>query len=165
MQTEAGTTLNTYHQYFGEEKHTHDRVAVLVARWNPEITEALYQGALETLQRYGVERVLRLQVPGSFELPLAARQVATTKNFDAIICLGAVIKGETRHDEYINHAVCKGLMDVQLKFKLPVMMGVLTCETLEQAQDRAGGKHGNKGSECAVAALEMIDLLRALKKS
>lgn len=155
---------NQYQQYFGEEKHTHDRVAILVARWHPEITEALYQGAVETLEKHHVERILRLQVPGTYELPLAARQVAANKNFDAIICLGCVVKGETRHDEYINRAVSQGLMHVQLKYRVPVMFGVLTVETYAQALDRAGGKHGNKGAECAVAALEMIDLLRALKR-
>jgi 6,7-dimethyl-8-ribityllumazine synthase len=149
-------------QYLGEEDHEEDRIAILVARWHSEITETLYQGAVEVLQAYGVQaqNIERYNVPGSYELPMAAGFLAATRRFDAILAFGVVVKGATRHDEYINHAVSSRLLDVSLQHHLPVLLGVLTVETLQQAIERAQGPVGYKGQECAVAALEMIDLMR-----
>ena len=110
----------------------------------------------------GADRVRIDRVPGAFELPLAAKALARTKQFAAVICLGAVIRGETTHDQHINRAVSVGLCEAGLHSGVPVLFGVLTCDTLEQAIHRAGGNVGNKGSECALAALEMIDLLAKL---
>lgn len=153
---------HTY-QYTGNEDHKGDRIALVVGKWHAEITQELYRGAIAILEANGVEFTLKQEVPGAYELPLAAKWLADSRRFDAIICLGVVVKGETRHDEYINHAVARSLMKVSLKHKLPVIYGVLTTENLQQAYARAGGEAGHKGKECGVAALEMIDLMRATK--
>lgn len=151
-------------QYSGGNPHQGDRVVIVVSKWNPEVTEALFQGAVATLQEVGVrdENILRYDVPGAFELPTGA-DIALQKhpNLDGIICLGCVIQGETRHFEFISQAVADGIMKVTLEYHCPVMFGVLTPDTLQQALDRAGGKYGNKGAEAAVALLEMIDLERS----
>lgn len=137
------------------------RLAIVVAEWNRHITEKLVQGAVATLTEHGVsdDRIDVAWVPGSWEIPLMAQHMATSGKYAAIICLGAVIKGETTHDEHINRGVSLALMELGLKSELPVMFGVLTCNTLEQAIHRAGGNVGNKGSECAEAALAMVGLL------
>jgi len=140
------------------------RYAVVVSRFNDLVTRRLLEGAVDTLRRHGadLERVDVAWVPGSFELPLAADRLARSGHYVAVICLGAVIQGETTHHEYINHQVAAGLQRVALETKLPVTFGVLTCGSLEQALDRAGGKAGNKGCEAALAAIEMVSLLPRL---
>jgi len=136
------------------------RIGIVVSEWNSEITNALYQGAVESLERHGVEvtDILTYEVPGSFELPLGAQWLLESEALDAVLCLGCVIQGETRHFDFICDSVSKGIMDLNLKFSKPVIFGVLTTGNLEQALDRAGGKHGNKGVEAALTALQMIGL-------
>ena len=131
--------------------------AVLVSEWNPEVTESLYRGAHQTLLQHGAraENILRRTVPGSYELSLAAQWMAQRREVDAVICLGCVIQGETRHFDFICQAVATGLTEVALKYNKPVIFGVLTPNTQQQALDRAGGQHGNKGDEAALAALKM----------
>ena len=139
-------------------------MGVVVSEWNADITHALYEGCRTTLLKHGVmeENIHTVQVPGSFELPAGAKILAGSRRFDAIICLGCVIKGETRHDEYINIAVANGLTTLSLASGIPCIFGVLTPDNYEQAQDRAGGKHGNKGVEAAVTALRMAALRKQL---
>ena len=134
------------------------RFGLVVAEWNRAITDVLSAGAYETLLKHGAtaENIFRNAVPGTFELSLGAQLLAQHDEIDAVICLGVVIQGETKHDDYINHAVAQGLTQVSLKFNKPVIFGVVTTNTLEQAQDRAGGKLGNKGTEAAVAAIQML---------
>ncbi|MEZ4828065.1 MAG: 6,7-dimethyl-8-ribityllumazine synthase [Bacteroidia bacterium] len=150
-------------QYHGGKNHGADRVVIAVSNWHKEITTALFQGAVTVLKETGVrpENILRYDVPGSFELPMAA-SIALAKhyNLDGVICLGCIIQGETRHFEFIAQAVANGITRVALDHNKPVIFGVLTPDTLEQAQERAGGSLGNKGAEAAVALLEMIDLER-----
>jgi 6,7-dimethyl-8-ribityllumazine synthase len=132
--------------------------AVVVSEWNTEVTEALFQGCVETLLAHGAqaENIHRVQVPGSFELSLGAQKLAQKPEIDAVICLGCVIQGETRHFDFICDAVAKGITDVSLKYDKPVIFGVLTPNSQEQAMDRAGGKHGNKGDEAAITAIKML---------
>ncbi len=133
------------------------KIGIVVSEWNADITNALLSGAKETLLKAGVseDHIEVLYVPGSFELPWGARQIMKPGKKDAVICLGCIIQGETKHDEYIAAAVASGIMQLGLMSGIPVIFGVLTTNTEEQAKDRAGGKHGNKGSEAAVAALQM----------
>ncbi len=140
------------------------RIALLVSRFNGFIVESLLQGALDTLKRHGAdERDLQIiRVPGAFEMPLVAQRLAASKHFDALIALGAVIRGGTPHFEYVAGECTKGLAAVSLKYDLPVAFGVLTVDTIEQAIERAGTKAGNKGAEAALSAIEMIGLLRNL---
>jgi len=132
--------------------------SIVVSEWNEEVTGALYSGAYQTLIEHGAnpEKIRRIDVPGSFELPLVAQWMAKKKKMDAIICLGCVIQGETRHFEFINQAVAQGIKDVGLKYNKPVIFGVLTTDTMKQALDRAGGKHGNKGEEAAITAIKLL---------
>lgn len=134
------------------------KFAVIVSEWNEEVTESLYQGAYETLVANGVakDNIIRKSVPGSFELTLAAQWMAEQKNIDAVICLGCVIQGETRHFDFICDAVAHGITNVALKYNKPVIFGVLTPNNQKQALDRAGGKHGNKGDEAAITAIKML---------
>ena len=134
------------------------RFGLVVAEWNRELTEVLGRGAHETLLRHGAkpEHIFHNTVPGSFELTLGAQLLAQHEEMDAVICLGVVIQGETKHDDYICHAVAQGLTTVGLKYNKPVIFGLVTTNTLEQAWDRAGGQHGNKGVEAAVAAIQML---------
>jgi 6,7-dimethyl-8-ribityllumazine synthase len=136
----------------------HKKFAILVSEWNQEVTNALYRGAHETLIKYGAQEknILTQTVPGSFELTLGAQKMAEKPDVDAVICLGCVIQGETRHFDFICHAVAQGITEVGLKFNKPVIFGVLTPNTQEQAMDRAGGKHGNKGDEAAITAIKML---------
>lgn len=133
-------------------------IGIVVAEWNEEITEALYEGAYRTLLAAGISKknISRRSVPGSFELPLAAQWFAEQKGFDAVIALGCVIQGETPHFDYICQAVAQGLMEVNLKYGKPVAFGVLTTLNKKQASDRAGGRLGNKGEEAAVTVLSML---------
>ncbi len=134
------------------------RFAIVVAEWNEEVTASLYAGAFETLISNGVlpENIEKINVPGSYELSLGAQKMAQKPEIDAVICIGCVIQGETKHNDYINHAVAQGLTNVSLKYDKPVIFGVLTPNTQQQALDRAGGKHGNKGDEAAITAIKML---------
>jgi len=136
------------------------RIGIVVSEWNGEITEKLLEGAFETLISCGCkkENIIRKNVPGSFELPTGAMFFVDYEDIDAVICLGCVIQGETRHFEFICHAVSQGLMDLSLKFGMPFIFGVLTTDNLQQAKDRSGGKLGNKGVEAATTAIKMIAL-------
>ncbi|HSV75551.1 MAG TPA: 6,7-dimethyl-8-ribityllumazine synthase [Bacteroidales bacterium] len=140
------------------------RMGIVVSEWNPEITGSLLQGAKGTLIRHGMkpENILVHFVPGSFELPLGAAWLIEQTNSDAVICLGCVIQGETRHFEFICQAVSQGITNLGLNTKTPVIFGVLTPDTYEQARDRAGGKHGNKGDEAAITAIKMAALKSSL---
>ncbi len=133
------------------------RFAIIVSEWNEEVTEKLFEGAFQTLLKNGArqESIVRKNVPGSYELSLGA-QFAAADDFDAIICLGCVIQGETRHFDFICQAVAHGLTTVALKYNKPVIFGVLTPNNQEQAIDRAGGKYGNKGDEAAMTAIKML---------
>ncbi len=139
-----------------------DRFAIVVAEWNRSITEKLLAGALETLQANSVspEAVDVAWVPGSWEIPLVAQRLAQSRQYAALITLGAVIRGETTHDEHINRGVSLALVEIALSNDVPVLFGVLTCNSMEQAIHRSGGNVGNKGSECAEAALKMVGLLK-----
>lgn len=141
-----------------------DRVAIVVSRFNELVTQRLLAGALDTLRRHGLPDagVTVVHVPGSFELSLVAQRLAQGGKFQAVICLGAVIQGETTHHEYINHQMAAGILQASLTSGIPVTFGVLTCSSMEQALDRAGGKAGNKGHEATLAAIEMVDVLRQL---
>lgn len=154
------TSLKSLSQY--SEKNLLDmsqkKFGVVVSEWNDQVTESLFTGAVETLLKHGVkkENIFRKNVPGSFELTLGAQWLAELKEIDAVICLGCVIQGETRHFDFICDAVAHGITNVGLKFNKPVIFGVLTPDTLQQALDRAGGKHGNKGDEAAITAIKML---------
>lgn len=140
------------------------RFALVASRTNQVVTQRLVEGAVDALRRHGVAEadVTVAWAPGSFELPLVARRLARSGRYDAVVCLGAVIRGDTPHWEYISAQVARGTAKAALEADLPVTFGVITCETLEQALDRAGGKGGNKGAEAALAALELANLLRQL---
>lgn len=136
------------------------KFAIVVAEWNSEITEALYDGAYKTLIQYGATRqnIERGNVPGSFELTLGAHWFAQREDIDAVIALGVVIQGETKHNDYINHAVAQGITNISIKNNKPVIFGVLTPNNMEQAVERSGGVHGNKGDEAAMTAIKMVGL-------
>lgn len=140
------------------------RVAVIVSRFNELITERLMQGAVEAAREHGVddECVDVFWVPGAFELPIAARRLAQRGGYHAIACVGAVIRGETPHFDFVAGEAARGIMDVARDFDLPVTFGVITSDTVEQAKARSGGSVGNKGREAMIAALEMANLLRAI---
>jgi len=139
--------------------------AILATRWNEFIVDALVKGAIDALKRHGVseEAITLVRVPGAYELPLVAQRAAATENFDAIICLGAVIRGSTAHFDYVASEAAKGIASVSMDYELPVIFGVLTTDTIEQAIERAGTKAGNKGAEAATTAIEMVNLLRKLE--
>ena len=132
---------------------------IVVSEWNAEITNALMQGAVETLKGSGIreESIIIKYVPGTFELPTGAQFLFEYEDVDAVICIGCVIQGETRHFEFICNATANGIMRVALDYNAPVIFGVLTTDNLEQAKDRSGGKHGNKGVEAAVTAIKMLN--------
>ena len=141
------------------------RFAIVVSRFNGFITERLLAGALEALQGAGAgkDQMEVFQVPGAFEIPIAAKKVAATGAFDAVICIGCVLRGETSHYDYVCSEAARGIMLAQMDSGVPMAFCVLTCDTLEQAVDRAGLKGGNKGFECGLAAIEMAGLVRQLK--
>jgi 6,7-dimethyl-8-ribityllumazine synthase len=142
------------------------KIAVVCARFNGFITDRLLAGALDALKRSGVSEgeIEVVKVPGAWELPLAAQTIAELKKHDAIVALGAVIRGDTPHFDHVAGQAALGLAAVQLETGIPVAFGVLTTHTIEQAIDRAGGKSGNKGYDAAVTAIEMADLIRQLRK-
>ena len=138
------------------------KIAIVASRFNEFITSRLLGGALDGLRRHGADEDLIdvAWVPGAFEIPLAASKLAKSGRYDAVICLGAVIRGSTSHYDYVCSEVSKGIAAAALDSGIPVLFGVLTCDTLEQAIERAGSKAGNKGFECAEGAIEMANLLR-----
>lgn len=146
---------------------TNFKFGIVVSEWNYEITGALAKGAVDTLKKHGAlaENIILKHVPGSFELTLGGQFFAEYTNVNAIILLGCVIQGETRHFDFICQGVAKGATDLNLKFGIPVIFGVLTTENQQQALDRAGGRLGNKGDEAAVTAIKMISLQRDFKNS
>ncbi|WP_113923309.1 6,7-dimethyl-8-ribityllumazine synthase [Cognataquiflexum aquatile] len=154
------TSLKSLSQY--SDKNIQDisgkKFGIVVSEWNEQVTESLFSGAVETLLMHGAkkENIFRKNVPGSFELTLGAQWLAELEEIDAVICLGCVIQGETRHFDFICDAVAHGITNVALKFNKPVIFGVLTPNTLQQALDRSGGKHGNKGDEAAITAIKML---------
>lgn len=141
------------------------RVGIVAARFNEFITSKLVGGALDGLKRHDVkeEDIDVAWVPGAFEIPLIASKMAKSKKYDAVICVGAVIRGSTSHYDYVCSEVSKGIANVSLNSDIPVMFGVLTTDNIEQAIERAGSKAGNKGYECATGAIEMVNLIRALE--
>lgn len=140
------------------------RVCLVVARWNSFVVDSLEAGALDTLKRHGVvdKDITIVRVPGAFEMPLVLDRVAAKGDYDAIVALGAVIRGGTPHFEYVAGECVKGMAQVTLKHGVPIAFGVLTVDSIEQAIERAGTKAGNKGGEAAASAIEMVNLLRAL---
>ena len=142
------------------------RFGVIVSRWNEVITKNLLEGTLQTLKSHDVseDRIEVMKIPGCFEMPIAAKQMAERRTFDALICLGAVIRGETTHHQYIASEAASGIRQVSLEYNIPIGFGILTTENEEQALERAGGKGGNKGTEAALAALEMTSLFKIFRK-
>lgn len=140
------------------------KVGLIVSRFNSFICDRLLEGAIDTLLRHGAEDkdLTVVKVPGAFEIPLVARKMAASANYDAVVCLGAVIRGATPHFDFVSSEVSKGIASVGLDSGIPVIFGVLTTDTIEQAVERAGTKAGNKGSEAAACAIEMVDLCRSL---
>lgn len=134
-------------------------IGVVVSEWNQEVTEVLYSGAISTLLEGGIskDQIIRKDVPGSFELPLGAQLLAQQQDIDAVICLGCVIQGETKHFDFICSATANGIIEVGLKYNKPVAFGVLTTNNMKQALDRAGGRFGNKGDEAASTILNMLN--------
>ncbi|HED17861.1 MAG TPA: 6,7-dimethyl-8-ribityllumazine synthase [Gammaproteobacteria bacterium] len=156
--------MQQYKTYEGDMTIREGRIAIVVARFNSFVVESLLSGALDTLKRHGLaeKNVQIVRVPGAFEMPLAAKRVAASKQYDAIIAIGAVIRGGTPHFEYVAGECTKGLSAVSMEYDIPVSFGVLTVDSIEQAIERSGTKAGNKGAEAAMSAIEMINLLREL---
>lgn len=163
--------MATHLKNLSDFSHTHIpsgspfKMAIVVAEWNAKITGALYEGALQTLIKHGVkeDNILTKAVPGSFELSAAADMLLLLKpDLDAVICIGCVIQGDTKHFDFICDAVANGITNTSIKHSKPVIFGVLTTNNEEQALDRAGGKHGNKGDEAAITALKMADFRASL---
>ena len=144
---------------------SHLAIGLVVSQWNAEITESLFQGAQETLLDCGVkqENILRWDVPGSFELPLGCKKMIASKNVDAIVAIGSIIRGETSHFDYVCSATSQGIMDLNVQTGVPVIFCVLTDDTIQQSRDRSGGKHGNKGIDAAIAAIKMAVLEDCLR--
>ena len=142
------------------------KIAIIVTRFNEFITSKLLAGAMDALKRHEVseEAIEIVWVPGAFEIPLIASKLAASKKYDAIICLGAVIRGATTHYDYVCSEVSKGIASVSLATGVPVMFGILTTENIEQAIERAGTKAGNKGYDCAIGAIEMINLVKQIEE-
>ncbi|MCA1591359.1 MAG: 6,7-dimethyl-8-ribityllumazine synthase [Acidobacteria bacterium] len=138
------------------------RFAIVASRWNDFLTARLVEGALDALERLGADEgaVELFKVPGSFEIPLLALRVAQTKKFDAVICLGTIIRGETPHFEYVAGEATKGIAQAGMQTGVPVIYGIVTADTLEQAIDRAGVKAGNKGFDAAMSAVELVNLYK-----
>lgn len=151
-------------EYNGTASGAGRRIGVIVSRFNESITRALLEGAMEALTRHGVafDDIDILWVPGAWELPFAARRALGADRYDAVVALGAVIRGETPHFDFVAGECARGLAQASADFDLPLAFGVLTCDTMEKAEARAGGAHGNKGWDAALAALEMTDLFGRL---
>lgn len=143
------------------------KIAIVVSEWNEEVTGKLLEGAVNTLKNVGKatdENIIIKTVPGSFELTLAAQWLADDFDIDAVICIGCIIQGETKHFDFIAQAVANGITQVNLETETPIIFGVLTPNTLEQALDRAGGKYGNKGDEAAITAIKMLGLQESIER-
>lgn len=142
------------------------KFGIVVAEWNSEVTEALYRGAHTTLLKHGAKEknIIRKDVPGTFELTLGAQLIAQNTDVDAIIVLGCVIQGETRHFDFICQGVTQGVTTLNIDYSMPFIFGVLTTDNQQQALDRAGGKHGNKGDEAAITAIKMVSLQQSLEQ-
>jgi 6,7-dimethyl-8-ribityllumazine synthase len=140
------------------------RFAIVASRWNDFLTARLVEGALDALERLGAseEAVEVFRVPGSFEIPLLALRVAETKRFDAVVCVGTILRGQTPHFDYIAGEVTKGIAQAAMQTGVPVLYGIITADTLEQAIDRAGVKAGNKGFEAAMSAVELVNLYKSM---
>ncbi len=153
-------------RYEGSFEGRHLRIALVVSRFNETISKRLLDGALDCLRRHGVaeEDVSIAWVPGAYELPLVARRMAASGEVEAVVCLGAVIRGETPHFDYVASQAAHGIADASLATGIPIAFGVLTTDTTEQANERAGGKVGNKGFDAALGAIEMANLLASLPK-
>jgi 6,7-dimethyl-8-ribityllumazine synthase len=151
-------------EFTGNPAGSGRRIAVVASRFNENVTRALVDGALDALVKHGVgfDDIDVLWVPGAWELPLAVRRAAGTERYDAIVALGAVIRGDTPHFDYVAGESSRGLADASRDLEVPLGFGLLTCDTMEQALERCGGAHGNKGWDASVAALEMADLLDQL---
>ena len=141
------------------------KIGIVVSEWNDAITDNLKDGAISALIENGVveQDIIFRYVPGSFELPLSAKYLVNYAEVDAVICIGCVIQGETRHFDFICDAVANGIMNLGIESSIPIIFGVLTTNNIEQARERAGGKHGNKGIEAAITTIKMIALKKALK--
>ncbi len=148
----------------GHTQHHNQPIAIVMSRFNSLVVDNLLKGALDSFKRHGVVAadIMIVRVPGAMELPIAVQNIAVQKKYSGILALGCVIRGETPHFEYVAGECIKGIQQVSLNHNIPVIMGVLTTDTVEQALDRAGAKSGNKGAEGAYALLEMIDLLKKL---
>lgn len=143
------------------------RFGIIVSEWNPEITGALYNGAFSSLLENGASEadIITKYVPGSFELPLGAKYLIENARVDAVICLGCVIQGKTRHFDFICHSVANTIAQLNVEYNIPVIFGVLTTDNFQQAKERSGGQHGNKGTEAAVVAIKMAALKEDIQKS
>jgi len=143
------------------------RFAIVVSRFNDFVSQRLLDGALDALKRHGAsdDQINIVRVPGAFEIPAMAKRLSSDSRFDCVICLGAVIRGATPHFEYISSQVARGIASVALESPIPIAFGVITCDTLEQAIERAGAKSGNKGWDAAMSAMEMVNLFEALKQA
>lgn len=150
--------------YEGDFSSPPGRFAIVAARFNAVVVDQLILGAKDALQRHGVgeDRIDIVRVPGSFELPLVAQRLGQSKKYAAVICLGAVIRGDTTHYDHVAGGTTSGILNAGLNANLPVVFGVLTCEDFDQAINRAGGKAGNKGADAALVAIEMVNLLRKI---
>lgn len=142
-------------------------VCIIVSQWHKDVTDALLEGAFQVFEKAAIDKFSMevINVPGSYELPLGAQWAIDTYSPDAVICIGCIIRGETPHFNYISKAVADGIMQLNLAHNIPVIFGVLTTDTLKQAHQRSGGKHGNKGADAAVATLEMTELRNKLKQA
>ena len=151
-------------EYTGTPSGARRRFAIVASRFNEPITTKLVAGATDALQRHGAapDEIDIVWVPGAWELPLAARRLLASDRYDALVAVGAVIRGETPHFDYVAGAAARGIADASVEFDRPIGFGVLTCDNMEQAEARSGGSHGNKGWDAALAALEMADLLERL---
>ena len=140
------------------------KIGIIASRFNDFVVGRLVDGALDGLKRHNIkeENITLVKVPGAFEIPVIAKKMSEQKQYDAIICLGAVIRGATSHYDYVCNEVSKGIAQVSLEAGIPVLFGVLTTENIEQAVERSGSKAGNKGTECALAAIEMINVIKSL---
>ena len=150
MQLEKKKKIKINASYFKNVK-----IGIIISEWNSEITKKLYDGAKKTLIDFGYNDIITEYVPGSFELPIASQIILEKNSLDAVICLGCVIKGETKHFDFICNATSNGIKDLNVSGNCPIIFCVLTDDTMQQAIDRSGGKYGNKGTEAAIAAIKM----------
>ena len=155
MQLEKKKKIKINASYFKNVK-----IGIIISEWNIEITKKLYDGAKKTLIDFGYNDIITEYVPGSFELPIASQIILEKNSLDAVICLGCVVKGETKHFDFICNTTANGIKDVSLKYNIPVIFGVLTDNNIQQSIERSGGKYGNKGVEAAISAIKMISILK-----